>query len=246
MHLLIDVGNTRIKWRLVTFDYSDGVSHYGLLEDLAGFINTLPTAEVCVVLAAVNQATELTRMLSTFDFRNIAVAQSKLSQAGLCNSYEIPERMGVDRWLAMIAAFTQVKENDINLCKGIVVVDAGSALTIDIVDSTGKHLGGYIVPGLMMSQQALFSNTERVIQYNEVSADSRQYDKYKKLGNNTIECVEYGVINQMLALIKQVKEEYLKYDIFFTGGDGELLAGFIKTGTVDKDLVLKGLWQVRN
>jgi pantothenate kinase type III len=66
------------------------------------------------------------------------------------------------------------------------------------------------------------------------------------LGNNTKQCVEYGVINQMIALVKQVNEEYLGYELFFTGGDGELLAGYLGIGIVDKDLVLKGLWQVRN
>jgi len=245
MHLLIDVGNTRIKWRLVGSDYNTGdVTHYGELKDLASYIKTLVTEEVRVLLAAVNQTAELTHLLADGNFHSVTVTRSELSQAGLRNSYLHPERMGVDRWLAMVAAFTQIKES--GQCKGVIVVDAGSALTIDIVDSAGEHLGGYIVPGLLMAQEALFANTERVIQYNEVTADSQRYDKYKKLGNNTIQCVEYGVINQMLALVKQVKAEYLDYEIFFTGGDGELLAGFIKTGKVDKDLVLKGLWQVRN
>ena len=245
MHLLIDVGNTRIKWRLVTNEYNSAeLSHYGLLADLSNFIKTLNTNEIHVLLAAVNQTQELKKLLSESNFHKITVACSELSQAGVRNSYLHPERMGVDRWLAMIAAFVQITTS--NQHKGIIIVDAGSALTIDVVSAIGEHRGGYIVPGLLMAQQALFANTERVIQYNEALTDSGEHDKYKKLGNNTIQCVEYGVINQMLALVKQVSDEYLNYEIFFTGGDGELLAGYLKAGTVDKDLVLKGLWQVRN
>ena len=245
MHLLIDVGNTRIKWRLVDSEYdSSEVSHYGLLEDLSRFIKTITTHKIRVLLAAVNQTDDLKKLLADNNFKEVVIVHSKLAQAGLRNSYANPERMGVDRWLAMIAAFAEVTRE--HKVQGIIVVDAGSALTIDIVSASGEHLGGYIVPGLLMAQQALYANTERVIQYNEASADSAQYDKYKKLGNNTIQCVEYGVINQMLALVKQVKDEYINYQVFFTGGDGELLAESLKAGTVDRDLVLKGLWQVRN
>ena len=245
MHLLIDVGNTRIKWQLITDEYDcEKKSDSGSLHDLSEFIQTLNTREIDTLVAAVNQTAELKNLLDQSSFRSIAVASSQSSQVGVYNSYVHPERMGVDRWLAMIAAFTQNKAKDQD--KGIIVVDAGSALTIDVVSVNGKHQGGYIVPGLIMAQQALFANTERVIQYDEVSVNKAGLDKYKKLGNNTIQCVEYGVINQMIALVKQVNEEYLDYEIFFTGGDGELLAGYLGTGTVDKDLVLKGLWQVRN
>jgi type III pantothenate kinase len=244
MHLLIDVGNSRIKWRLVASSYDNGISHYGLLADLADFIKILDTDQVCVVLAAVNQTADLNQLISEGHFQDVHIAHSQSTQLGLRNSYTHPERMGVDRWLAMIAAFVKIKNS--NEARGIIVVDAGSALTIDIVNAAGEHQGGYIVPGLLMAQQALFANTERVIQYDEGLLNSSQQNKYKVLGNNTGQCVEYGVINQMAALVKQVREEYLDYEVFFTGGDGGLLAGFLEAGIVDQDLVLKGLWQVRN
>jgi type III pantothenate kinase len=245
MYLLIDVGNTRVKWRLVNNKYNAGeASHYGSLEDLADFMSTLDADETQVLLAAVNQTAELKQLLSVNNFKKVTIASSKLYEAGLRNSYASPERMGVDRWLAMIAAYTYVDEEVRH--KGIIVVDAGSALTIDVVAANGEHEGGYIVPGLLMAQGALFTNTERVIQYDEASVGDARHDNYKKLGNNTMQCVEYGVINQLLALIRQVKEEYSNYEVFFTGGDGELLASYLKADVVDKDLVLKGLWQVRN
>lgn len=245
MYLLIDVGNTRIKWRLITTDYeSSELSHYGTLEDLSNYIETISAENIHVLLSAVNQTQQLELLLARSHFECITIAKSQSSQAGINNSYQNPERMGVDRWLAMIAAYSSAQLGNEQL-SGVIVVDAGSALTIDVVNARGEHEGGYIVPGLEMSQQALFTNTEQVIQYNDGAANNPHADLFKKLGNDTNECVKNGVINQMLALINQVKEEYSDYEIVFTGGDGDVLARTLKAGTVDRDLVLKGLWQVR-
>jgi type III pantothenate kinase len=245
MRLLIDVGNSRVKWQYVVDDYHNELqTHYGLLSDLAAFIETLEPKEIDVSLAAVNQTEQLENLLSEGAFKSIKNAQSESFRLGLNNSYANPERMGVDRWLAMIAAYSHIKNE--TKFKGFIVVDAGSALTIDVVDEKGQHQGGYIVPGLLMAQKALFANTEQVIQYNESVAETASNNDYHKLGNNTLQCVEYGVVNQMVALVKFLIEEYPDYEVFFTGGDGAMLADHLKTGTVDKDLVLKGLWQVSN
>jgi type III pantothenate kinase len=245
MHLLIDVGNSRIKWQYVAKDYHNELQSYcGSLSDLASYIETLHTVEVDVLLAAVNQTEQLDKLLSGCAFKSLRSVRSESSQFGLNNSYTHPERMGVDRWLAMIAVYSQMK-NRVEP-KGFIVVDSGSALTIDVVDEQGQHKGGNIVPGFLMAQKALFANTEQVIQYNEVIAEAATDEEYYKLGNNTLQCVEYGAVNQMVALVKFVRDEYSSYEVFFTGGDGEMLADYLKTGTVDKDLVLKGLWQVRN
>ena len=246
MYLLIDVGNTRIKWRLIKAEYceDEAQTYYGGLDDFSHFISKLELAEVDVWLAAVNKTAELSALLTSADFKSISIVQSKKAQSGIVNSYLYPERMGVDRWLALIAAFNSnqrvIKNN------GVIVVDAGSALTIDVLSAEGKHLGGYIVPGVLMAQRALFANTEQVIEYNDDIHRIDEFTRSKMLGNNTKQCVEYGVIKQLITLVKQVAEEYPYFEVFFTGGDGVLLAKFFEAGVVDKDLVLKGLWQVRN
>lgn len=245
MYLLIDVGNTRIKWRLIKAEYCEGgaQTYYGDLADFSIFISSLERAEVDVWLAAVNKTAELSALLDTAGLKSISVVQSKKTQSGVINSYLHPERMGIDRWLALIAAFNSTKR--VTKDSGVIVVDAGSALTIDVLSAKGLHLGGYIVPGVMMAQRALFANTEQVIEYNDDINRTEQSCRSKMLGNNTKQCVEYGVLMQLIALVKQVAEEYPNFEVFFTGGDGELLAKSFETGVVDKDLVLKGLWQVR-
>jgi type III pantothenate kinase len=244
MYLLIDVGNTRIKWILVENSYDEAVVQYGSIEKLAKALVAIDRAETKILLSAVNQIENLQQLLRANGFDKIIVAKSQATEAGIVNSYEQPERMGVDRWLAMIASYQLQSLGDDK--QGMIVVDAGSALTIDVLNQEGVHQGGYIVPGLKMAETALFSNTEQVKRYDESVPTGNQYSALNKLGNNTVQCVEYGVINQHVALIEQVTRQYPEYKIMITGGDGDLLASFFPAATVDENLVLKGLWQVRN
>jgi type III pantothenate kinase len=244
MYLLIDVGNTRIKWILVENSYDEAVVQYGSIEKLAKALVAIDRAETKVLLSAVNQIENLQQLLRVNGFDKIVVAKSQASEAGIVNSYEQPERLGVDRWLAMIASYQLQSLGDDK--QGMIVVDAGSALTIDVLNQEGVQQGGYIVPGLKMAETALFSNTEQVKRYDESVPSGNQYSALNKLGNNTVQCVEYGVINQHVALIEQVTRQYPEYKIMITGGDGNLLASFFPAATVDENLVLKGLWQVRN
>ena len=240
MHLLIDAGNSRLKWVAVIGEYDEtAITQYGLLAEFESYIKSINTAETDVLLAAVNQTQELMALLGSAGFRSLTSVKSQSKQQGIENSYSQPERMGVDRWLAMIAAYRLVDD------EGVIVVDAGSAITIDIVSEQGLHLGGYIVPGLTMAKRALFANTEQVNRYDEalLVGDAPNNDTMK-LGNNTLQCVEYGVLNQMLALVKQVVGQFPDFKLIITGGDGELLADSIPA-LADKNLVLKGLWQVR-
>lgn len=245
MYLLIDVGNTRIKWILQKEASSDlSAVNHGDLNQLKQFIASINTSEVSVLVAAVNQSIELKHLLNSFPFNAVSYARSQEKQFGVVNSYSQPQRMGVDRWLAMIASYdlAQISAEQ----RGVITVDAGSALTIDVVSKNGNHLGGYIVPGLQMSQQALFANTEQVIKYDEALQAVAQNDKLAKLGNNTLECVEYGVITQMVALIQAVANQYPDYQLVITGGDSEMLAQFFPAAKIESDLVFKGLWQVRD
>jgi len=82
-------------------------------------------------------------------------ARSEASCSGLRNSYQQPARMGVDRWLAMLAAWQRLQGR-------ACVVDAGSALTCDLVSAQGQHEGGYIIPGPTLMERALLLDTERV------------------------------------------------------------------------------------
>jgi type III pantothenate kinase len=71
----------------------------------------------------------------------------------LKNSYINTQEMGIDRWLAMVAAWEKYQT-------ALCIVGCGTAVTIDSIDSLGNHLGGYIIPGIELMQQALITKTE--------------------------------------------------------------------------------------
>lgn len=83
---------------------------------------------------------------------NYRFATTQTQQCGVRNGYRKPQQLGVDRWLAMLAAFhLPQRATGQSLC----VVDCGTALTLDVLDATGRHLGGYIAPGLTAMREML-------------------------------------------------------------------------------------------
>jgi type III pantothenate kinase len=82
-------------------------------------------------------------------------ARSTFTAANVSSAYDVPERLGVDRWLAMLAAYNSLSE-------AVVVIDLGSAMTADGISKAGHHVGGYIAPGLRMMAQSLLARTDLV------------------------------------------------------------------------------------
>ena len=115
------------------------------------------------------------------------------------------------------------------------MVDAGSAVTIDIVDADGLHLGGYIVPGLGLMHRALWEGTD------QIKVELKQGVNIANPGVSTDEAVDKGCVLMLVALIESMVERYQCLTVV-TGGDGMLL---LEQLAVDAeylpDLVLDGL-----
>ena len=104
-----------------------------------------------------------------------------------------------------------------------MIIDSGTALTIDVVDAQGLHLGGYIIPGLRLMHSSLEANTAIRL--------SDNYSTYSEsLGHSTDEAVFNGTVTALLATIKQQSASLAKagdVEIYFAGGDAELLHGLV-------------------
>ncbi|MEX2353865.1 MAG: type III pantothenate kinase, partial [Gammaproteobacteria bacterium] len=138
---------------------------------------------------------------------------------GVRNGYRDINQLGVDRWLAMIAA--RDKYNG-NLC----VVDCGSAVTIDMVDADGQHQGGYIIPGHYLMQQSLVNNTSRL-------SVSGVYKPTVALGRSTGECINNGTILAVSCLIEHVIQtagtrSSSDYKCIITGGGAAEVMALLK------------------
>jgi type III pantothenate kinase len=120
---------------------------------------------------------------------------------------------------------------------GYTIVDAGSAITVDYVDSSGRHLGGYILPGLRMMLRSLKVDAARI------GFDSEQVSDMRP-GMSTGECVNHGLAWLSGALIDRIHSDSVEFgvpDILVTGGDAERLLHLGLAAKYHPSLVLEGL-----
>ena len=157
MTLLVDVGNTALKWALLEDEalvLRGRLNVTELSSDAALEQQWAVLAPPRRVLIASVAATPVTVQISTWCRERwqseILTVQAQADSFGVRNAYRDPGRLGVDRWLAMVAARARGSE-------AACVVDCGSAVTVDVLDKEGAHLGGLIVPGLEMMKVSLGS-----------------------------------------------------------------------------------------
>ncbi len=234
--LELDVGNSSLKWRLMS-----GAQRLGggrLADSPAALVELLGAGPTVVHIASVRSEERNQELIDTFVLAGVpfSFARSQRECAGVTNSYADIEKMGVDRWLVMVAAFAD--------CGGpCVVVDAGTALTIDVVSGKGAHLGGYIIAGAGLSAKALADHTGRVRFAGE--------DRVSLVpGVDTEGCVHHGKwLAQLGAVMAALQQAEVAIgstaEVYITGGDAPALislAGAQGAGwQYREELVLDGL-----
>lgn len=250
--LQLDAGNSRLKWRLgagsgavrgVVDDVFVGEPRRAeqcvaaLVEQLqvAG-VEQLHGAQVCSVRdAGFRQALEaaLQRHFSV----SPRFAASAAQAAGVRNGYAQPASLGVDRWLALLAARAQAPG-------AVVVLDCGTTMTLDVVDAGGQHLGGYIVPGLRLQQAALAGRSGAL----QVEADWRGAGEAAlQPGRDTASAIGHGILNMALGFVNFQHRKILRLlpeapHWYLCGGDATLLAAHLEwEHRLAPDLVLDGL-----
>lgn len=230
--LLIDAGNSRIKWRW------QGQTHSCGYDDFAQQI--WPDAEYAL-LASVREVAELEQWLRSRYPHFQVVHAPCVNYPSFVHCYDKPQRLGVDRWLAMLGAAAMEPPLEPDIEQQWLVVDAGTALTVDLLQQQGdksQHLGGYIVPGIQLAQRALFSNTERVRHYTD-EAPATDFSP----GTDTLGCVSAGIRCQQLALVDFLCRQHPTARLLITGGDGQWLAQ-AKGCRYVADLVFDGMEQL--
>ena len=236
MILELDIGNTRLKWRHKS-SASDELIAEGVCDDIESFrsAQSQVTPSLFRFCSVRDQAftDELLSLSQSQWGLTPLVAQVERECAGVRINYPDVSRLGVDRWLAMLAAYRRA-------AGPCIVIDSGTAFTLDVIAADGEHKGGFILPGLSLMQQSLSANTG-------IRLTKETRFASIELGNSTDEAVLNGSLASLVALIgKQVAElvkESANPNLYFSGGDGELLAAmtnFDNSETVT-GLVLDGL-----
>jgi type III pantothenate kinase len=158
MMLLLDIGNSRIKWALV----EDGRQvHLGAFDNSAllslqpEFAHKPVPSRILVSNVAGEAVAARVRELGAAWARPVEFVHAKPEQCGVRNSYAQPQSLGSDRWAALIAAWHAVR----GAC---LVVTCGTATTVDALSAQGEFLGGLILPGIDMMQRSLAVGTAQL------------------------------------------------------------------------------------
>ena len=240
MKLLIDIGNTRIKWAfLVNKQLRDprALLHKDLnLQELLGSSLLRNQQPGQVYIANVADRSIGDRIAAAIKKKwGLApvFVEVKRRSRGVTNAYRDITQLGIDRWLAVVAAWNRYRAP-------VCIVNCGTAVTIDGVSKSGRHMGGLIVPGLNLMQGQLTGVASGI-----KLEPNKPFEL--KFGRTTTECVNNGAGRAIVGLIDHVVAEMTKQHgkrlaCIITGGDGERINALLQDEfTFDPHLVLHGL-----
>lgn len=220
----LDVGNTRTKWRV------GGSRGWLISPNIPLLTDRLDRVRVSNVAADM----ELFER-DIFEAYGIKpeFAKTTAMTAGVKCGYLRPAELGIDRWLAVLAAWNKVKLN-------CIVIGAGTALTVDFVTRDGQHLGGYIVPGITAMSRSLNDGTSGInVRFGSIEALSP--------AEETTGAVNRGILVMTTSFISRCiswlqTQSPGEFTIFITGGNAEVIASHMDSPIViDPELVLDGL-----
>ena len=242
MILELDCGNTLIKWRVISSDSGDVVL-VGVAANVAELLVELQCLSALSLqrcrLVSVRGEEETTQLIAAIEHAfglMCCLAKPALCVAGVRNGYADYQRLGMDRWLAIIGAY--------QLARGAcLVLDLGTAITADYVNAAGEHLGGYICPGLPLMRGLLRTHTQRIRYEDPVAGWSGQA---LCPGRTTMDAVERGSLLMLRGFAGaqlEVAAECLgaDFEVFLTGGDSSLIGDVVPFARVVPDLVFIGL-----
>ncbi|MBW8327840.1 MAG: type III pantothenate kinase [Thiobacillus sp.] len=229
--LLIDAGNTSLKWAVVEdgqwrmqgrCDYVD----WSVLQA------QLTVATSCFIASVAHPAKEkqLAVLLGEAGIASTWL-QAEAGFADLKNSYLNPRQLGVDRWMGLIGARQRTREP-------VLVVSVGTAMTVDALSADGTFLGGVIVPGAALMRQALLQGAA------QIAEAAGQWQVFPRM---TADAVESGIV---AALCGAIQLQYARLAeasgmpprCLLTGGDAGMVAQYLAvTAEQVPALILEGI-----
>jgi len=236
MIALVDIGNTRTK-----YVYQTGQA----LSDIQAIANDQVTSDwldqhfsgasqFIVSNVCQNALSELITAWAKQRSIYCHIVRSEKQRFGIVSAYSQPERLGVDRWLAMIGAYRLYPN------KSILVIDAGTATTVDLIAATGEHLGGWIIPGIDTMFNSVLQQTANVAADKGENASLAFGLDTNENVNNACWAATVGAIE---IAIRQAKAAVSELDlILMTGGNEKALTNLLTHEVVAvKNLVFVGL-----
>ena len=246
MLLAIDIGNTNIvigcivddvitfKARIAT-DRTRTSDQYGveiknMLEAYGVDLNAIEDCIISSVVPPVFNSVK-TGVIKVLGKQPMVVGPGL--KTGLDIHTDVPSQVGSDRIVIAVAALADYKAP-------LILMDLGTATTIEVVEPDNKYMGGVIIPGVRLSLDAL---TSRAAQLPGISLDQPK----KVIGKNTVDCMRsgmmYGTAAMIDGMVERIEEELGHTStVVATGGLAQFITPLCKREIIlEKDLLLKGL-----
>jgi type III pantothenate kinase len=237
MKLLLDLGNTRLKWAVLdrgariaqgAVAWNDDVE--SVLAQAWGALDGVAHIYGASVVDAAKEA-RVEAMANAIRARHVFWLRTPAEACGVRSAYAEPERLGVDRFLAMVSAYHAADAP-------CVLVGVGTALTLDALDGEGHHLGGLIAPGPQLMQQSLWGATARL---------HPEPGRVLDAADNTADAIASGCWQATVALVERFAARMAPKlggapRIILGGGDAAQLQPLLTMpAQLTEDSVLRGL-----
>jgi len=246
MILTVDIGNSRIKWASWQADkiVARGVVAYtadksaDVFDELFSVVEK-PAFIFAVCVAGNKLSTGLDEWSKQYWQLDVEYLKTEKQFNNIINAYEKPEQHGADRWAAVVAGYQS--------CPGfsVCVINAGTAITFDLINKNGQHLGGYILPSYVTMHKALLADTANV-----KSAFNVQFYEHS-VPNNTNDAVNQGLHKLLQAGIREIcRFANQKMDspmqIIISGGFAKTILAYPDMPVMihQPDLVMQGLYEI--
>ena len=234
MNLVLDLGNSYGKIAVCDHDQVVEAASYEKItsKEISYFHIRYKGLKGVIISSVVNYSREIIDYLS--NLYDTCIELNHSTPTPLVNRYLTPETLGYDRIAAAVGAYT------IYPGKNVLVIDAGTAITYDLVTSKGEFLGGNISQGVEIRFKSLNKYTTRL-------PHLERPEKVPPLvGSSTGEAIQSGIINGLLfemdGFIEAISQKYPKLQVVLTGGDANYFVGKLKNSIfVDPNLNLIGL-----
>lgn len=219
MILTIDVGNTQVKSAV----FEENIlleKHVFLLSDFEDSVKKILKKFLKIAVLVISSVGKLEiEALNSFQGRVLIYVIDREKKFPFLNKYSTPNTLGVDRMVLAAGAVLQYPEQN------RLIVDAGTCVTYDFVDSNNVYHGGAISPGLRLRYEAMHNYTAKLpkLCFEE---------PYDLVGDSTIQSMHSGVVNGLTFEIdgysSQLKAQKENFIIILTGGDANFLAKRLK------------------
>lgn len=254
MILTIDIGNSRIKWALWQAEkiIARGAACYELNKIAEAFDQLFSAIEKpSQVFAVCVAGNEIPRVLSEWVKqkwqRQVDYLKTEKHYKNITNAYDQPEQHGADRWAAIIAGFQRFPGS------AVCVISAGTAITFDLINKDGRHLGGYILPSYLTMHAALMADTANVT--SELTMQFKQNNNSSNnvstIPDNTNDAVNQGLHKLLQAGIRefcQLAQQTMAgpVQIIITGGFAKTILSYpgMPEMIFEPDLVMQGLYNI--